>query len=66
MLPDWVFDEIDRAHMQRALAEARAAEERGEVPVGAVVACGGEVLAGAGNRRQADQLVSFRRRRDGQ
>ena len=54
MLPDWVFDETDRAHMRRALDEARAAGDRGEVPVGAVVARGGEVLARAGNRRQAD------------
>ena len=36
--------------MDRALAEARAAAERGETPVGAVVARGGEVIAAAGNR----------------
>jgi tRNA(adenine34) deaminase len=38
--------------MDAALAEARAAEERGEVPVGAVVsdARTGEILARAGNR----------------
>jgi tRNA(Arg) A34 adenosine deaminase TadA len=38
--------------MQVALAEARAAGERGEVPVGAVVVDGksGHVLAAAGNR----------------
>jgi tRNA(adenine34) deaminase len=35
--------------MDVALAEARAAGERGEVPVGAVVVRGGEVLARAGN-----------------
>jgi tRNA(Arg) A34 adenosine deaminase TadA len=40
--------------MQRALAEARAAALRGEVPVGAVVlGPGGEVLAAAGNRTEA-------------
>ena len=39
------------AHMRAALEEARAAAERGEVPVGAVlVAPGGEVVARAGNR----------------
>jgi tRNA(Arg) A34 adenosine deaminase TadA len=39
--------------MQRALAEARAAASRGEVPVGAVVlGPGGEVLAAAGNRTE--------------
>ena len=39
-------------HMQRAIAEARAAAERGEVPVGAVLVDGGtgEVLAADGNR----------------
>lgn len=37
--------------MQAALAEARAAGERGEVPVGAVVvAPDGRILAAAGNR----------------
>jgi tRNA(Arg) A34 adenosine deaminase TadA len=37
--------------MERALEEARAAAERGEVPVGAViVGPEGEVLAAAGNR----------------
>jgi tRNA(Arg) A34 adenosine deaminase TadA len=39
--------------MQRALAEARAAASRGEVPVGAVViGPGGAVLAAAGNRTE--------------
>lgn len=39
------------SHMDRALAEARAAAGRGEVPVGAVVVSpSGEVLAAAGNR----------------
>ena len=39
------------SHMEAALAEARAAGQRGEVPVGAViVAPGGEVVARAGNR----------------
>ncbi len=40
-----------RSHMAAALAEARAAGDRGEVPVGAViVAPSGEVVARAGNR----------------
>jgi len=38
--------------MARALAEARAAAERGEVPVGAVLVRGDEVLASAGNRTE--------------
>jgi tRNA(Arg) A34 adenosine deaminase TadA len=41
--------EID--HMALALAEARAASDRGEVPVGAVLAAAdGQVLASNGNR----------------
>ncbi len=41
--------------MDRALAEARAAAARGEVPVGAVVlAPDGTVLAAAGNRTEGD------------
>lgn len=39
------------SHMQAALAEARAAGQRGEVPVGAViVAPDGTIVARAGNR----------------
>ena len=42
--------------MERALGEARAAAERGEVPVGAViVGPDGTVLAAAGNRTEADR-----------
>src|SRR5690242_6897016 len=41
--------------MARALAEAAAAGEAGEVPVGAVlVAADGEVIAAAGNRVERD------------
>lgn len=40
----------DQTYMTQALAEARSAAERGEVPVGAVlVSATGEVLATAGN-----------------
>lgn len=39
------------SHMTLALSEARAAAERGEVPVGAVIAdAAGKVVASAGNR----------------
>ncbi len=37
-------------YMEAALEEARAAAERGEVPVGAVVVRQGEIIARAGNR----------------
>ncbi|WP_170429556.1 nucleoside deaminase [Ruegeria arenilitoris] len=39
-----------RSHMDKALAEARAAAGRGEVPVGAVIMYGDRVVAAAGNR----------------
>ena len=51
MLPDWVFDEYDRSFMAEALAEAEASGRRGEIPVGAVLVRGGEIIARAGNRR---------------
>jgi len=51
MLPDWVWNDDDRRHMAAALAEARAAGKRGEVPVGAVVVRDDEIIARAGNRR---------------
>jgi tRNA(Arg) A34 adenosine deaminase TadA len=42
--------------MERALREARAAAERGEVPVGAVIVrSDGTLLAAAGNRTEADR-----------
>jgi len=45
--------------MDQALAEARAAAARGEVPVGAVVlGPDGTVLARAGNRTEADRDAS--------
>ncbi|MGI8526984.1 MAG: nucleoside deaminase [Pseudolabrys sp.] len=41
--------------MQIAIEEARAAGARGEVPIGAVLARGADVLARAGNRTQAER-----------
>ncbi len=42
---------VFKSHMNQALEEARAAAERGEVPVGAVlVGPSGDVIATAGNR----------------
>ncbi len=40
--------------MSVAFAEARQAERRGEVPIGAALARGGEVIASAGNRTRED------------
>jgi len=41
--------------MEVALAEARAAAARGEVPVGAVLVKDGEIVARAGNRTREDR-----------
>lgn len=43
------------SYMQMALEEARAAQARGEVPVGCVIVRNGEVIARAGNRTLADK-----------
>lgn len=44
----------DVAWMRVALDEAAAAEAHGDVPVGAIVVRGGEVIAQAHNRREVD------------
>jgi len=45
----------DDRWMSRAIDEARAAEAQGEVPVGAVIARDGEMIAASGNRTLRDQ-----------
>ena len=45
--------QTDLAMMRRALLAAEDAANKGEVPVGAVVARGGEILAVAANEREA-------------
>jgi tRNA(adenine34) deaminase len=45
----------DAEAMGLALAEARRAGAAGEVPVGAVVVAGDQVIGAAGNRRQTDR-----------
>ena len=45
----------DLFYMELALAEANAAAGRGEVPVGAVVVCGEQVLGRGFNRREERQ-----------
>ena len=44
----------DERVMRLALAEAQTCLEHGDVPIGAVVTKGGEVLAAAGNRRELE------------
>jgi tRNA(adenine34) deaminase len=53
--PRSVVLEVDRPMMRIALEEAREAAVWGDVPVGAVVTRGGDVLARAGNARERRQ-----------
>jgi tRNA(adenine34) deaminase len=46
------FEGTDAGLMRLALREADRAAEHGDVPIGAVIARGGEVLAAAGNERE--------------
>jgi tRNA(Arg) A34 adenosine deaminase TadA len=46
--------ELDESFLREAIVEARAAEAAGEVPVGAIVVCGGEIVARGRNRVIAD------------
>lgn len=50
-----MITEIDNRMMRLALEQARVAAARGEVPVGAVIERGGEVIAAAGNEREAQK-----------
>lgn len=45
----------DEQAMQAALVQARAAADIGEVPVGAVVLYGGEIIAACGNDRETSR-----------
>lgn len=44
--------EDDNYYMKQALAEAKAAEDEGEIPIGAVVVCQGRIIAKAHNMTQ--------------
>src|SRR5436190_4187648 len=46
------FDDTDGVMMRMALQLAEDAARKGDVPIGAVVARGGEVLGSAGNERE--------------
>ena len=47
--------DLDERMMELALVEARAAAAAGDVPIGALVARGDEVLGRAGNARERDR-----------
>jgi tRNA(adenine34) deaminase len=46
---------VAQSFMDKAFEEARAAAERGEVPVGCVIVADGAIVARAGNRTLADR-----------
>ncbi len=50
-----MFSDFDRAMMRLALEQAGAAFEAGEIPVGAVVTRGNEVICAARNTKEADR-----------
>src|SRR6266480_4851644 len=47
--------EKNQSFMDVALAEAHAAADAGEVPIGCVIVCDGDLIAQAGNRTLADR-----------
>ena len=49
------YTEQDIEFMREALAEARLAASEGEVPIGAVIVCGGRVIARGHNRKETDR-----------
>ncbi|WP_096058767.1 tRNA adenosine(34) deaminase TadA [Haliangium ochraceum] len=49
------MSERDEEFMAAALEEARLAGDAGDVPVGAVIVCDGEIIARGRNRRQLDK-----------
>ena len=51
-MPDGAANDAQQQLMALAIERAREAEEHGDVPIGAVVARGEEVLAAAGNERE--------------
>ena len=56
VIKDW--DALDERFMRMALEQATRAAEIGEVPVGAVIVRGGEVIAANGNRRENDRQAT--------
>lgn len=47
-----LFDNEDEFYMQQALREARTAREEGEIPIGAVIVCDGQIVARAHNNTE--------------
>lgn len=47
-----IFDNPDELYMQQALAEARAALDEGEIPIGAVIVSEGHIIAKGHNQTE--------------
>lgn len=47
-----IIDNDDELYMQQALREARAAFDEGEIPIGAVIVCNGQIVARAHNNTE--------------
>lgn len=47
----------DRAYMEQALALAQMAAEEGEVPVGCVIVCNGQIVGRGRNRRETEKTA---------
>ena len=47
-----IIDNNDELYMQQALREARAAFDEGEIPIGAVIVCNGQIVARAHNNTE--------------
>ena len=47
-----IFDNDDELYMQQALREAHAAMDEGEIPIGAVIVCNGQIVARAHNNTE--------------
>jgi tRNA(adenine34) deaminase len=57
--PVWVETDQDRIFMRRAIELAQRAEVLGEVPVGAVLVAGGQIIAEGWNLRESCQQSIF-------
>ena len=47
-----IFDNEDEYYMQQALREAKAAYDEGEIPIGAVIVCNGQIIARGHNNTE--------------
>ncbi|MBR5377418.1 MAG: tRNA adenosine(34) deaminase TadA [Lachnospiraceae bacterium] len=51
------MESTDERFMKEALKQAKKAYDSGEVPIGAVIACGGKIIGRGYNRRNTDKVA---------